>query len=123
MRAWTHAGRIPAGAWRPWLFVTARHLVIDTARSRRSRPVEVGPALIEVAVQDDGLDAALDAVLLADALAALSAEHRQVLFDCLLPRPDRPRRSRTLAACLRAPSGRGCTTRSGRCAWPCRSGG
>ena len=55
--------------------------MIDTARSRRSRPVEVGPALIEVAVEDDGLDAALDAVLLADALAALSAEHRQVLFD------------------------------------------
>ena len=81
VRAWKHAGRIPDGAWRPWLFVTARHLVIDSARSRRSRPLEVGPALIEVAVQVDGLDAALDAVLLADALAALSAEHRQVLFD------------------------------------------
>ena len=81
LRAWKHAGRIPAGGLRPWLFVTARHLVIDNARSRRSRPVEVGPALIEVAGEDDGLDAALDAVLLADALAALSAEHRQVLFD------------------------------------------
>ena len=81
VRAWKHADRIPPGGLRPWLFVTARHLVIDTARSRRSRPVEVGPALIEVAAEDDGLDAALDAVLLADALAALSAEHRQVLFD------------------------------------------
>jgi len=81
VRAWKHAGRIPAGGLRPWLFVTARHLVIDNARSRRSRPIEVGPALIEVADEDDGLDAALDAVLIADALAALSAEHRQVLFD------------------------------------------
>jgi RNA polymerase sigma-70 factor, ECF subfamily len=81
VRAWKHAGRIPAGGLRPWLFVTARHLVIDTARSRRARPVEVGAALIEVAAEDDGLDAALDAVLLADALAALSVEHREVLFD------------------------------------------
>ena len=77
LHAWKHSGRIRAGGLRPWLFVTARHLVIDNARSRRSRPLEVGPALIE----DDGLDAALEAVLLADALAALSAEHRQVLFD------------------------------------------
>jgi len=76
LHAWKHSGRIRAGGLRPWLFVTARHLVIDNARSRRSRPLEVGPALIE-----DGLDAAPEAVLLANALAALSAEHRQVLFD------------------------------------------
>lgn len=85
LRAWKHAGSLPAGGWRPWLFVTARHLVIDTARARRSRPVEVGPDLIEVAGRDDGpvdgIDAALDSVLVTDALRALSAEHRQVLFD------------------------------------------
>jgi RNA polymerase sigma-70 factor (ECF subfamily) len=81
VRAWRNAGRVPTGAWRPWLFVTARHLVIDAARSRRARPVEVSPELIDSVVQDDSLDAALDAVLIADALRVLSAEHRQVLFD------------------------------------------
>jgi RNA polymerase sigma-70 factor, ECF subfamily len=81
LRAWKHTDRTPAPAWRPWLFVTARHLVIDTARARRSRPVTVRPDLIDVAGQDDGLDAALDAVLVTDALRALSEEHRQVLFD------------------------------------------
>jgi RNA polymerase sigma-70 factor, ECF subfamily len=81
LRAWKHADRVPAGAWRPWLFVTARRLVIDTARARRSRPVEVGPELLDLVAEDDGLDAALDAVLVTDALRALSAEHRQVLFD------------------------------------------
>jgi RNA polymerase sigma-70 factor (ECF subfamily) len=81
LRAWTHADGIPVRARRPWLFVTARHLVVDAARARRARPAEVGPELIEVVGQDDGLDAALDGVLLTDALRALSAEHRQVLVD------------------------------------------
>ena len=81
LRAWTHADGIPARALRPWLFVTARHLVVDEARARRARPVEVGPELVRLAGQDDGLDAALDGLLVADALRAISAEHRQVLFD------------------------------------------
>ena len=82
LRAWKHADRIPGRARRPWLFVTARHLVIDSVRARRSRPAEVGPELIDLAPEDGGLDAALDAVLLTDALRALSVEHRQVLVDC-----------------------------------------
>lgn len=81
LRAWKQADRIPVRAWRPWLFVTARHLVIDNVRARRARPAEVGADPIDIAVDDSGLDAALDAVLLTDALRALSAEHRQVLFD------------------------------------------
>jgi RNA polymerase sigma-70 factor (ECF subfamily) len=74
LRAWTHADGIPVRARRPWLFVTARHLVVDAARARRARPAEVGPELIEVVGQDDGLDAALDGVLLTDALRALSGQ-------------------------------------------------
>ncbi|HEY2878482.1 sigma-70 family RNA polymerase sigma factor [Nocardioides sp.] len=81
LRAWRHAGQVPVRARRPWLFITARHLVIDAYRARKSRPVEVSPELIDVAGEDDGLDAALDAVLLTDALRALSSEHRAVLFD------------------------------------------
>jgi RNA polymerase sigma-70 factor (ECF subfamily) len=80
LRAWEHAGGIPSEARRPWLFVTARRLVIDSDRARRARPVEV-PVLVDGVGQDDGLDAALDALLVTDALRAISAEHRQVLFD------------------------------------------
>jgi RNA polymerase sigma-70 factor (ECF subfamily) len=81
LRAWKNADRVPEGARRPWLFVTARHLVIDAYRARRSRPDEVTAELMQLSMDDDGLDAALDAVLVADALRTLSPEHRAVLFD------------------------------------------
>ena len=91
----------PSGRWRPWLFVTARNLVDRRRPARRSRPVEVGPELIDVAGQDDGLDAALDAVLLTDALRALSVEHRQVLFDAYY----RGRTATEIAAARGLPAG------------------
>ena len=85
LRAWKNADKVPERSRRPWLFVTARHLVIDAHRARSSRPAEVGAELVQLAAQtqgdDDGLDAALDSVLMADALRTLSPEHRAVLFD------------------------------------------
>ena len=81
LRAWRHTDRIPPEAQRQWLFTTARHLVIDSYRARNARPVEAPADGLEASVADDGLDAALDAILLADALQALSAEHRAVLID------------------------------------------
>jgi RNA polymerase sigma-70 factor, ECF subfamily len=85
LRAWKHADRVPTASPRPWLFVTARHLVIDAYRARKSRPTEVGAELVDHgsdAVADDELDRALDAVLLTEALRALSDKHRSVLIDC-----------------------------------------
>lgn len=82
LRAWKRVDRLPAHARRPWLFTTARHLVIDAYRACRARPTETSTDVLAVAVADDGLDAALDAVLLTDAFHALSAEHRSALFDC-----------------------------------------
>jgi RNA polymerase sigma-70 factor (ECF subfamily) len=81
LRAWRNADRVPPESRRPWLFVTARHLVIDAYRARRSRPAEVTAELLELAGEADDLDQALDAVLVADALQTLSADHRRVLFD------------------------------------------
>jgi RNA polymerase sigma-70 factor, ECF subfamily len=84
LRAWKNADKVPERSRRPWLFVTARHLVIDAHRARRSRPAEVAAELMQMTLQtaeDDGLDAALDSVLVADALRTLSPEHRAVLFD------------------------------------------
>ncbi|HKC29677.1 MAG TPA: sigma-70 family RNA polymerase sigma factor [Jatrophihabitans sp.] len=82
LRAWQHAGQLPAEARRPWLFTTARHLIIDAYRARNARPAETSADVLGLAVDDEALDSALDAVLLIDALHALSAEHRSVLFDC-----------------------------------------
>jgi RNA polymerase sigma-70 factor, ECF subfamily len=82
LRAWKHAADLPASTQRPWLYTTARNLVIDAYRARNARPVEAFLDQEDAVVVDDGLDSALDALLLADAARALSAEHRSVLFDC-----------------------------------------
>lgn len=82
LRAWRNADRLPSDAIRPWLFTTARHLVIDAYRARRARPIEASADPLDIAAANDDLDAALDAVLMTDALAALSPAHRAVLIDC-----------------------------------------
>src|SRR5262245_59640395 len=71
LRAWTTADRVPAQSRRPWLFITARHLVIDAYRARQSRPAEVNAELIDLTAKNDDLDAALDAIVVADALRTL----------------------------------------------------
>lgn len=80
LRAW-RTPRIleqdPASA-RSWMFTVARHLVIDEARSARRRH--------ETVVSDvpdhgsaDATEALFEAILIEDALATLSAEHRAVI--------------------------------------------
>jgi RNA polymerase sigma-70 factor, ECF subfamily len=81
IRAWRRAGQVPPRARRPWLFRTARNLVVDSHRARKARPTEVSPEGLEAAAEGDDLDAALDTLLLIDALRALSPEHRTVIFD------------------------------------------
>lgn len=87
VRAW----RIPAalearrGPVRPWLFTVAHRVAVDGHRRRAARPDEVGgPAVENVlqAVPDSGdVDAELDRIVVADALAALSEEHREVIVQ------------------------------------------
>jgi RNA polymerase sigma-70 factor (ECF subfamily) len=81
LRAWKRGHSVPPESRRPWLFITARHLVIDAYRARRARPAEVADELRDIAAEDHALDAALDAVLLSDALHTLSPDHRSVLFE------------------------------------------
>jgi RNA polymerase sigma-70 factor (ECF subfamily) len=83
LRAWQHPAvadnnERPA---RAWLFTVARNMVIDESRTARFRR--------EVSTPDDGgafegscpdeVDAALDRLLIDDALARLSPEHREVV--------------------------------------------
>ena len=80
LRAWRHASRLPPDGIRPWLFTTARRLVIDAHRARSARPKETDAELPAVVATDD-IDAALDAALVLDAIRTLTREHREVLVD------------------------------------------
>ena len=81
LRAWQHAAELTVEGARPWLFTVARRLVVDSARRKRSRPIDTAVPVDVHPSTSDELDAALDACLLADALAALTPAHRQVLVE------------------------------------------
>jgi RNA polymerase sigma-70 factor (ECF subfamily) len=68
---------------RPWLFATARRLVIDTHRARSARPAEVSLDGLQEAVVTDPIDEALNAAVVKDALSALTPAHRDVLVDVI----------------------------------------
>jgi RNA polymerase sigma-70 factor (ECF subfamily) len=83
LRAWQHPEAVAAGtSVRAWLFTVARNLVIDGERRRRSRPheVELGHAA-DRSVEEPAFDRALVAWEVADALDAISSEHRAVIVE------------------------------------------
>lgn len=85
LRAWRHPEAFESenSAPRAWLRTVARNVVLDDHRARQARPREVGPELIETAdtAQDDGIDRALEAWVVAEALESLTVAHRQVLVE------------------------------------------
>lgn len=104
IRAWRHLDTLDPsrGSVRPWLFTVIRHLVVDAHRARAARAAEVGDAPLAVVPDPvDDLDAALDRIVIADALGALSAEHRDVLIETFY----RGRSVAEAAADLRIPEG------------------
>jgi RNA polymerase sigma-70 factor (ECF subfamily) len=81
LRAWRHSHELSAEGVRPWLFTTARRLVIDAYRARSARPAEAPPDALNTAVAADSIDAALSAAVVIDAMQALTPAHRAVLID------------------------------------------
>lgn len=83
LRAWRHPEALdPArGGLRPWLCTVARNIVVDGARARRARPTEVGDDALASVPADDQFESALLAWEVADALGALSIDHRSVLVE------------------------------------------
>lgn len=90
LRAWTHPDALDPerGSARAWLFAVARNLVIDAVRARQARPREIGEDRLGEgwagSVPDpagDAFDQTLDALQLAEALDALSEEHRAVIVE------------------------------------------
>ncbi|WP_214466611.1 sigma-70 family RNA polymerase sigma factor [Microbacterium flavescens] len=63
---------------RSWMFTVARHLVVDDVRSARRRR-EIGVAEVPERATSDATDALFDVMLIEEALAALSADHRAVV--------------------------------------------
>lgn len=80
LRAWRHADELTAESVRPWLFTTARRIVVDAARARAARPREA-PGEDPPTAMADGIDAALNAAVVMDALRSLSPAHRSILID------------------------------------------
>ncbi len=81
LRAW-RTPRILAqdpATTRSWMFTVARHLVVDDARSARRRREIVVDDVPERA-QADATEALFEAILIEEALAALTAEHRAVVI-------------------------------------------
>lgn len=84
LRAWRsrHVLEAPTASARAWLFTVARNLVIDEWRTGRGRREVLAAEPPEPPAASGALDGLLEAWLVADALARLSTEHRQVLVLC-----------------------------------------
>jgi RNA polymerase sigma-70 factor, ECF subfamily len=83
LRAWRNLDNLDDDARpvRPWLFTVAQRLAIDAHRARHARPTEVGDAALAAVPSLDEMGPALDRILVADALRALSQEHRAVIVE------------------------------------------
>jgi RNA polymerase sigma-70 factor (ECF subfamily) len=83
VRAWRHLDVLDPSAApvRPWLFTVAQRLAIDAYRARRARPPEVGEAAFATLPGLDELEGTLDRIVVVDALASLSPEHRAVIVE------------------------------------------
>lgn len=79
-RAWKNIDRIDTehGNTRSFLFSIAHNIVVDQWRAKSRRP-EVLTDRDTTAATDDGADASLQRILLAEAMRRLSAQHREVI--------------------------------------------
>ncbi len=66
---------------RSWLFTVARNIVVDQWRAGRRRPESLMDAVPEQ-LEPDRTDAALQSMLVGEALGRLTPEHRAVLLEC-----------------------------------------
>ena len=84
LRAWRHpeVWDERRGSARAWLLRTLRNVLIDDWRSRATRPETLTDTPPEQPPAVDDVDAAMQSLLVSDALRRLSEEHRQVLVEC-----------------------------------------
>ncbi|HEX6499300.1 MAG TPA: sigma-70 family RNA polymerase sigma factor [Micromonosporaceae bacterium] len=84
LRAWRHPDALDPerGSVRAWLFTTARNISIDSWRRRSVRVAEVVTDTPPEPPGTDETERAVEGWLIADALARLSREHRDVIVQC-----------------------------------------
>ena len=85
LRAWTHPEALAGdrGSPRGWLLTVARNIAMDHFRARRARPSEVSDDLIDLTelTTHDDIDLALQALVVAEGLGALTPDHRAVIVE------------------------------------------
>jgi RNA polymerase sigma-70 factor (ECF subfamily) len=87
---------------RPWLLTVARRVAIDAARASQTRPTEVGSLdLGNLPATGDEGERVLAMQVIRQAMAGLSPEHREVIFEVYF----RGRSCADTAAVLRIPEG------------------
>jgi RNA polymerase sigma-70 factor, ECF subfamily len=79
LRAWQRLDRLDTDDPRSYLFTVARNVLTDAWRAKQRRPIEIGEDHTPVVPVADQIDRTLDAMLVAEALRRLSAEHRTVV--------------------------------------------
>ncbi len=101
-RAWRHREVLDpaAGSVRGWLYTVARNIVIDRLRRRSALPVGIEPVHPE-AVADDPQASVVDRVVVLEALARLTPEHRTALVEVYY----RGRTVDSIAASIGVPAG------------------
>jgi RNA polymerase sigma-70 factor (ECF subfamily) len=102
VRAWRHAATLDTAsdAVRGWLFTVARHVLIDRLRVRSAAPAGMEPPGAETA-QSDHQSLIVERVVMLDALARLSPEHRTAVVEVYY----RGRTVDSVAAALGVPAG------------------
>ncbi|ADG87184.1 RNA polymerase sigma factor [Thermobispora bispora] len=81
LRAWRHPAVLEGRPVRAWLFTVARNLVVDQHRARQARPQETGDEALARVPADDELERAVESWEIAEAIASLRPEHRDVLLE------------------------------------------
>jgi RNA polymerase sigma-70 factor (ECF subfamily) len=98
LRAWRNLDQLDTsiGSLRPWLFTVARRILVDHHRHTSARPPECDGEHLELAAVEDDIDAMLASVVVADAMAALSEAHRNVLREVYFRGSSTEQAARTL---------------------------
>ncbi|MBC6450751.1 sigma-70 family RNA polymerase sigma factor [Actinokineospora xionganensis] len=78
LRAWRHADRLHVDHAGPWLYTVAKNLVISGYRKQNARVAEV-PIETDWARSTDDFEQVLQGWQVAEAMRALSRDHREVI--------------------------------------------
>ena len=82
LRAWRNGKAVhKTGNALPWLCTIARRIVIDGHRRRVARPTEANGAILDDIAGREEIEHMLTKVVVGEALASLSEQHRAVLLE------------------------------------------